>query len=112
MAPSDEPAGPGPAKPPPAVRVLGTVPAANAVPVYNCYVYLSGPAGGPVTARGATLPEVTARGASEREALQNVVRAFKQAISRYTAEGQDIPWVDPPLPMAAGERPRWVPVHF
>jgi hypothetical protein len=91
---------------PPLVRNLGTV------PVYNCHVYLSGPDNGLVTARGATLPEVQATGGSDREALQNVVRAFKETISRYTAAGETIPWVDPPLPAAVGERPRWVPVHF
>ncbi len=91
----------------PVIRNLGTV------PVYNCHVYLSQSAdSGLLTARGATLPEVQATGQSEREVLQNVVRAFKQAILRYTAAGQAIPWVDPPLPAATGERPRWVPVHF
>jgi hypothetical protein len=103
---TETPAGSPDAAHPPLVRNLGTV------PVYNCHVYLSGAAGGPVTARGATLPEVQATGNSEREALQNVVREFKLVIGRYTAAGQTIPWVDPPLPAATGERPRWVPVHF
>jgi hypothetical protein len=91
----------------PRVRDLGTV------PVYNCHVYLSAsPDTGLITARGAALPEVQATGGTDREALQSVVRAFKLAITRYTAAGQAIPWVDPPLPLAPGERPRWVPVHF
>jgi predicted RNase H-like HicB family nuclease len=82
------------------------------VPVYNCHVYLSAAASGAVTARGATLSEVASTGGTEREALQNVVRAFKAAITHYASAGLPIPWVDPPLPMAAGEKPRWVPVHF
>ncbi len=103
---TDHSAGTGDSQPP-VVRNLGTV------PVYNCHVYLSGSVGsGPITARGASLPEVQATGSTEREALQNVVRAFKETIGRYTAAGQTIPWVDPPLPAAAGDRPRWVPVHF
>ncbi len=104
---TDPPPGPLDSAIQPTVRNLG------AVPVYNCHVYLSRPAaGGPITARSATLPEVQASGRTEREALANVVRAFKAAISRYTAAGQAIPWVDPPLPAATGEQPRWVPVHF
>ena len=51
------------------------------VPVYNCHVLVAPrDAEGWVVARSSNLPEVTARGRSEREALANVVAAFKAAI--------------------------------
>src|SRR5690606_33291016 len=61
------------------------------VPVYNCHLYLASSQDGSVTARSSTLPEVVAAGRTEREALQNVVTAFKAAITRYQVRGKEIP---------------------
>lgn len=83
------------------------------VPVYDCRVYVSPPdESGRVTARAATLADVSATGRSEREALQGVVRAFKSVIVAYRERGEAIPWIDPPLEPSPGEQTRWLAVHL
>ncbi len=83
------------------------------VPVYDCRVYVGSPdASGRVTARVATLADVSAEGRSEREALQRIVRIFKMTIAGYRERGEPIPWLDPPLEPAVGEQTRWLAVHL
>ena len=87
-------------------------PPAN-VPVYNCHVLLAPrDAEGWIVARLSALPEVTARGRSEREALASIVSAFKTAIVRYTASGGTIPWAARPLEPQPGDQQRWIAVHL
>jgi hypothetical protein len=90
-----------------------TIRAVPDVPVYNCHVYLSSPdERGTVRARAASLSEVTAEGKNERDALRNIVRKFKEAISSYTSRSEPIPWLAEPSPPGPEETQRFVPVHF
>ena len=90
-----------------------TVRAIPDVPVYNCHAYLSAPdERGTVIARAASLTEVFAEGSGERDALRNIVRKFKEAISGYTSRGEAIPWLAESSPPRPGETQRFVPVHF
>lgn len=96
-------------KPHPHVRPLGPP---QEVPVFNCVVYVSPrDETGKVTARCANLPEVTAAGATEREALQGIVTAFKRAASAYISRGETIPFVAPP-PKSTGDSERLIAVHL
>lgn len=83
------------------------------VPVYNCHACLSPPdAEGWIAARSCNLPEVVARGKTQREALTALVAAFKAAVSRYRAAGRAIPWVESPSKPAPDEQERWIAVHL
>jgi hypothetical protein len=83
------------------------------VPVYNCVVIVSlADQAGQVRARCATIAGLEAVGRSEREALAQVVAAFKATIARHLAAGLPIPWIDPPMQPAAGEEQRYIGVHL
>ncbi|HZL87185.1 MAG TPA: hypothetical protein VFB96_02315 [Pirellulaceae bacterium] len=83
------------------------------VPVYNCVVIVSPrDEQGLVRARCATVAGLEAAGHSEREALSQVVSAFKATIARHLAAGLPIPWVEPPEQPAAGEQQRFIAVHL
>ncbi len=83
------------------------------VPVYNCVVIVSPrDEQGLVRARCATVAGIDASGRSEREALAQVVSAFKATIGRHLAADLPIPWIDPPSPPAAGEQQRFIAVHL
>src|SRR5258708_24068942 len=82
------------------------------VPVYNCHVLVAPrDAEGWIVARASALPEVTARGRSEREALGNVVATFKAAVVRYTSDGGQGPWATPPLARPPDHQGRWIAIH-
>jgi hypothetical protein len=81
------------------------------VPVYDCHVILATADDGGISARVSTLPEITARGRSERHVLQQVVKDFKAALIRYRTSGEAIPW-QPAPPLQPGETQRWIPVHL
>lgn len=86
---------------------------AASVPVYNCHACLSSPdADGWISARSCNLPEVIARGKTQREVLAALVASFKAAVSRYRAAGQPIPWTDHPTTPVPGEQERWIAVHL
>jgi hypothetical protein len=83
------------------------------VPVYNCPAYISRPdASGQVNVRCATLPEVTAFGTNQREALGRLVLLFKQTVVGYRTAGLEIPWQEPPLSAEAGESSVYIAVHL
>jgi predicted RNase H-like HicB family nuclease len=83
------------------------------VPVYNCVVIVSPPdEQGLIRARCATVAGIDAAGKSEREALAQVVSAFKATIARHLAAGLPIPWIDPPQVPARGEQQRFIAVHL
>jgi hypothetical protein len=83
------------------------------VPVFNCHVYLSpSDERGMITARAASLADITAAGRNEREALRNIVAKFKESIAGYMSRGEPIPWLAAPYPLAPGETQRFVPIHF
>lgn len=81
------------------------------VPVYDCHVILTPAGDGTISARVSTLPEITARGRSERHVLQEIVKSFKAALTHYRHRGEPIPW-QPVPPLQPGETQRWIPVHL
>ena len=87
--------------------------ASQSVPVFNCVVNVGPPdPEGVIVATVANLPNLAGRGRSEREALAQVVPAFKQAVTALHAAGTPIPWIDPPTPAAPGQVQRLIAVHL
>jgi predicted RNase H-like HicB family nuclease len=86
--------------------------AAPGVPVFNCIVNVSRTADGSVLATVANLAGLSATGRSEREALTQIVAAFKQTISQIHSSGESIRWIDPPVPPAAEGTQRLIAVHL
>ncbi len=83
------------------------------VPVFNCVVNVAPPdQDGVIVATVANLADLAGRGRSEREALAQVVPAFKQAVAAMHRSGAAIPWIDPPLPPPAGHFQRLIAVHL
>lgn len=85
----------------------------NPVPVFSCHVIVR-PCDetGRVHARVANLPNVTAEGCSEREALTSIVRKFKETVQRHTARNERVPFTTTPQTVGAGEAERFIPVHL
>lgn len=82
------------------------------VPVFNCVVHVAPrDADGIVVARVANLPGLEGRGRSEREALTQVVAAFKAAVAAKVAVGETVQLIEPPQP-AGGETQRLIAVHL
>lgn len=94
----------------PRVRRVGP---AQAIPVYNCHVYLTpADAEGKVRARAATLQDLSVEATSERDALHKMVLAIKQELTRYEKLGESLPWTDRPLDKRDDEVERWVAIHL
>lgn len=85
----------------------------SGVPVYNC-VALVAPRGadGLVHARAANVSDLRTSGASEREALQHLVGAFKIIITQSLAEGREVPLLVESHPAQPGEVQRFIAVHL
>jgi hypothetical protein len=82
------------------------------VPVFNCIVHVSPlAADGTVAARVANLAGIEGRGRSEREALSQVVAAFKATVGRYHTAGEPIPWIAETAPQP-GQTQRLIAVHL
>ena len=85
----------------------------QAVPVFNCRVIVSPPdAAGLVMARSAELEGLSVTAASQREALQKLVAAFKTRIAEYVARQEEIPWIRPGEKAQAGEQELFIAVHL
>ena len=82
------------------------------VPVFNCIVYVAAQANGTVRARVANLPGLKCDAQSEREAMSQLVPAFKLRIAELVNNQVSIPWIEPPLPIEPGEQIRFVAVHL
>ena len=82
------------------------------VPVFSCIVYVSTDAGSGVRARVANLAGLECIAANEREALAQIVAAFKQRVAELTQSTSPIPWIDPPPPAEPGQQTRFIPVHL
>jgi hypothetical protein len=96
--------------PDPRVRPLS--PPQN-VPVFNCRVAVSARnSEGIVVARAIELAGIEASGQSEREALQQVVAAFKAIVAHYHATGTTIPWLTTRHEKQPGETERFIAVHL
>lgn len=67
---------------------------------YECRVLLCPEEGGGYSALALQLPGVVSEGNTKQEALENVAEAFRGAISIYSDEAGEIPWMD-----AKRERP-------
>jgi hypothetical protein len=82
------------------------------VPVFNCVVHVAPPdSEGTIVARVANLAGIEGRGKSEREALAQVVTAFKVAVASKVARGEPVALSEPPPP-AAGQTQRLIAVHL
>jgi hypothetical protein len=57
-------------------------------PVFNCIVNVAPAVDGVVVARVANLAGIEGRGRTEREALAQVVAAFKAVVAKYHAAGE------------------------
>lgn len=92
---------------------LPVVGESGGVPVFDCHVIVSpSDERGVVTVRMTRLPDITASGPTEREALQRVVAAFKVLAQEHVTRGEQIPWASEPLKPQDGESERWIPVHL
>jgi hypothetical protein len=85
---------------------------AASVPVFSCVVYLSTHDGPGVRARVANLAGLQCHAATEREALSQIVAAFKHRVSELLQSETPIPWVEPISSAEAGEQTRFIPVHL
>lgn len=94
----------------PRVKAIGPP---TSVPVYNCLALVS-PRGsdGLVHARAANLSDLRTSGASEREALQHLVGAFKIIVAQCLAEGREVPLLKEPHAPQSGEQQRFIAVHL
>jgi DsbC/DsbD-like thiol-disulfide interchange protein len=92
----------------PRVRLVGEP---QAAPVFNCRVIVSRDPAGQVTARAAELEGLTASGASQREALQRLIEAFKSLVKERLAKGEEILWRRPGESAGPGETELHVAVH-
>lgn len=82
-------------------------------PVFNCVVHVAPPnAEGMIVARVANLAGIEARGKNEREALSQVVAAFKAMVGNYHSRGEPIPFLIPPAKPGPGETERLIAVHL
>ena len=81
-------------------------------PVFNCIVNVAPAVDGVVVARVANLAGIEGRGRTEREALAQVVPAFKAAVGKYHKAGETIPWIEHSAKPQPGETQRFVAVHL
>ena len=82
-------------------------------PVFNCVVNVAKPdAEGLVLARVANLAGIEARGRTEREALSQVVAAFKSTVAQLHNSNQPIPFLPDPLKPSPHESQRLIAVHL
>ena len=87
--------------------------ATGPTPVFNCIVNVAkADADGLVLARVANLAGIEARGRTEREALSQVVAAFKSTVAQLHNSNQPIPWLTEPDKPAPHESQRLIAVHL
>lgn len=82
------------------------------VPVFNCIVYVSPDPSGKVHARVANLPELECTAANERDALRQIVSAFKKRVGELLHNNTPVPWITPPVPAESNEASRHIAVHL
>tara|TARA_R110002049_G_scaffold4601_5_gene32737 strand:+ start:1030858 stop:1031166 length:309 start_codon:yes stop_codon:yes gene_type:complete len=83
-----------------------------AVPTFPCIVYVTNLSTGGVHARVANLAGIDAEAENEREALGKIVPEFKRQVGQLVANGDPVPWIDPPAKPGPDEQKRFVPVHL
>ncbi|NND96879.1 MAG: hypothetical protein HKN47_06065 [Pirellulaceae bacterium] len=94
----------------PKLNISPDAPPVN-VPTFGCVVYVS-PHDQGVQARCANLADLSFVGATERDALSQMVPAFKKRIADCMQRGEDIAWIDPPATIDSNEQKRFIPVHL
>lgn len=82
------------------------------VPTFACLVYVRKNEDGTITGVVANLAGIEISGNSERDVLGKIMREFKLQLSKISAEGQEIPWIDPPQPPKENEQIRSIPMHL
>jgi hypothetical protein len=83
------------------------------VPVFNCVVNVTCTSReGGCIARVANLDDIEGRGPTERQALSQVVTAFKAFVAERIARRESIAWIDPPRAAMPGEVQRLIAVHL
>lgn len=83
------------------------------VPVFDCHVIVTPDDGsGTVKLRCASLPDITASGGTERDALHAIVKAFKEYVRPFSENSKPIPFTQTAEKPGPGESERWVPVHL
>jgi hypothetical protein len=94
----------------PVVKQIG--PPEN-VPVYSCVVYLSrAEKENRVLCRCANLEGLAVTAETERGALKEIVRLFKEKVSSCEKEGMTVPLIDPPMAPEVNESIRYLAVHL
>jgi len=82
------------------------------VPVFSCTVYVSKNDEGKARGRVANLSGIEANGNSERDVLMKVSKEFKSRVLKMLEAGEEIPWIEPPLPKNDSEQVRTIPMHL
>ncbi len=82
------------------------------VPVFSCTVYVSKNDEGKARGRVANLAGIEANGNSERDVLMKVSKEFKSRVLKMFEAGEEIPWIEPPLPKNDSEQVRTIPMHL
>jgi predicted RNase H-like HicB family nuclease len=75
---------------------------------YECRVLLCPEEEGGYSAHALRLPGVVSQGESEQEALENIVDAFRAAVSLYREQGAPIPWSYIEMDRPKGSIERWI----
>ena len=81
----------------------------DAIPVFNCVVYVKADPEGSFRGRVANLDGIQCRGGSQREVMAQIVPAFKQRVAALWQSEKDIPWIEPPAPIEPNEQRFWCP---
>lgn len=93
---------------PPKIRHVSPPQAQDA---YRCLLYVRLHEG-QFIARAAELAELTATGATQREAIQRATALVKEVVRRQHAAGEPIPWLPAPLEKQADEHEVYLAVHL
>ena len=88
------------------------LPITDAVPVFNCVVYVSASAEGRFKGRVANLDGIELEAGNQRELMSKIVPAFKERVAACLRSDQAIPWIEPPAPKTEHEQQFLVPVHL
>ena len=78
---------------------------------YECRALLCPEEDGGYSAHALRLPGVVSQGESVKEALVNIVDAFRAAVSVYREHGGAIPWTDLRMDRPEGSIEKWILVH-
>src|ERR1700722_8810582 len=78
---------------------------------YRCEVVLVPEPDGRYSVFASDLPGAASQGATEQEALRNIVEALTGALASYKVHGEAIPWSRPEEDLSPSAKIRWVFVN-